>query len=243
VFNWFRKSSKAALPSLEVDMHSHLLPGIDDGVKDLEEAKTIISQFQDLGYRKLITTPHVFSDLYKNTPAIIRDHLQLVRDTLKINNINIDIEAAAEYYLDDSLFQHLKKGDELLTIGNKYLLFETNFITEPLILKEFIFQASSRGYKLILAHPERYLYLHENYEKIEDLLNRGVHFQLNITSLSGYYSKPAQKLAIKMIENKHVHFLGSDCHHMKHLELLKEMRGNRYFEKALNLPLLNNSLR
>jgi protein-tyrosine phosphatase len=243
VFNWLRKSSKETLPALEVDMHSHLLPGIDDGVKDLEEAKTIISRFYDLGYRKLITTPHVFSDLYKNTPAIIIQQLHLVKNALKTDNVNIDIDAAAEYYLDDSLFQSLKNGDELLTLGNKYLLFETNFITEPLILKEFIFHASSRGYKLILAHPERYLYLHDNYAKIEDLLNRGVYLQLNITSLSGYYSKPAQKLAIKMIENKHVHFLGSDCHHMKHMELLNDIRQNKYFEKALTLPLLNNSLR
>jgi protein-tyrosine phosphatase len=224
-------------------MHSHLLPGIDDGVKDLEEAKTIITHFQGVGYRKLITTPHVFSDLYKNTPTIIRHQLQLVKDYLSAHNISIELDAAAEYYLDDSLYQSLKSGEELLTIGNKYLLFETNFITEPLILKEFIFHASSKGYKLILAHPERYLYLHDNYHKIEDLLNRGVYLQLNISSLSGYYSKPAQKLAIKLIENQHVHFLGSDCHNMKHVELLRATKANKYFEKALNLPLLNNSLR
>jgi tyrosine-protein phosphatase YwqE len=110
-------------------------------------------------------------------------------------------------------------------------------------MKEFIFLASSKGYRLILAHPERYLYLHDQYGKIEDLLARGVYFQVNITSLSGYYSKPAQKLAIRLINDGHVHFLGTDCHHMNHVELLKKMQKNKCFEKALTLPLLNNSLK
>ncbi len=224
-------------------MHSHLLPGIDDGVADLQESETIIRELIDLGYTKLITTPHIISDLYRNTPEIIHEKLEAVREHLSGKKLDITIEAAAEYYLDETLYQALKNNEKLLTLGGKYILFETNFITEPLLMKEFIFLASSKGYRLILAHPERYLYLHDQYGKVEDLLARGVHFQVNISSLSGYYSKPAQKLAIRLINEGHVHFLGTDCHHMNHVELLKKMQTNKYFEKALTLPLLNNSLK
>lgn len=224
-------------------MHSHLLPAIDDGVTDLEEAEKIISEFITLGYKKLITTPHIISDLYRNTPQIIREQLAAVRTFLKERNLNISIDAAAEYYLDDHLFQSLKNNEELLTFGDNYLLFETNFISESLLLKEFVFLATSKGYRVILAHPERYLYLHNQYGKIEDLLARGVKLQVNISSLTGYYSKPAQKLAIELIEKGHVHFLGSDCHNINHIDLIKKARSSKYFEKALTLPLLNNSLR
>lgn len=223
-------------------MHSHLLPGIDDGVKDLDEMEIIIRELIDVGYTKVITTPHVISDLYRNTPEIILEKLEVARQFIAERKLNITIDAAAEYYLDETLYHKLKNNEKLLTIGGKYVLFETNFITEPLLMKEFIFLASSKGYKLILAHPERYLYLHDQDEKVEDLLARGVYLQVNITSLSGYYSKPAQKLATRLINDGHVHFLGTDCHHMNHVELLKKMQKNKYFEKALTLPLLNNSL-
>jgi tyrosine-protein phosphatase YwqE len=129
-----------------------------------------------------------------------------------------------------------------LTFGKKYLLFETNFITEPLNLKEFIFQASSKGYKLILAHPERYLYLHQHLEKAQDLLDRGVLFQLNISSITGYYSRPVQQMAHKLIDRGWVHWLGSDCHHAQQAKLIENAMSTRYFRKALDLNLLNNTL-
>src|SRR5687768_7113243 len=123
-------------------MHSHLLPGLDDGVKSLEESLTVISYFKDLGYKKLITTPHVMSDIYRNSTESILQKLAEVKNYLREKNIDIEIQAAAEYYLDDALVSALHRNAPLLTIGNRYLLFETNFLTEPFNLKEFIFQAS-----------------------------------------------------------------------------------------------------
>jgi tyrosine-protein phosphatase YwqE len=122
-------------------------------------------------------------------------------------------------------------------------LFETNFITEPFNLKEFIFLATTKGYKLILAHPERYLYLQHNLNKVQDLLDRGVLMQLNISSLTGYYSRPVQQMAFKLIDSKMIHWLGSDCHHFQHARLMGDAKSSRYFRKALALPLLNNSLK
>ncbi len=157
-------------------------------------------------------------------------------------NIVISLSAAAEYYLDEALFKMIETDQPMLTFGQKYLLFETNFITEPFNLKEFIFLATTRGYKLVLAHPERYLYLQNNFLKVQDLLDRGVLLQLNINSITGYYSKPVQKMAFKLIDKGWIHWLGSDCHHLQHAKLMTEAKRSRYFRKVLTLPLLNNSL-
>lgn len=227
---------------LSVDIHSHLLPALDDGVKTIDEAERIILHFQKLGYRKLITTPHIMSDVFKNTPATINEKLKVLKDHLRTKNIDIKLEAAAEYYLDESLSNMIENDQPLMTIGKKYLLFETNFITEPFSLKDFIFLATTKGYKLILAHPERYLYLHNNIGKAEDLLDRGVLFQMNISSITGYYSKPVQQMAFKLIDRGWVHLLGSDCHQFQHVKLVEDAQTMKYFRKALDLPLLNNAL-
>lgn len=243
MLTWFKKKYNTNLsPPLRVDIHSHLLPGLDDGVKTFDEAVNIISALKDLGYKKLVTTPHIIQDIYKNTPASIKlKHQQLVT-ILEEKGVEMHVEVAAEYYLDETLLQSLESNEQLLTIAGKYLLFETNFLTEPLNLKQFIFLATAKGYKVILAHPERYLYLNDSMDKASDLIDRGVLFQININSLTGYYSKQAQSMAFKLIDRGWVHWLGSDCHHLGHTQLLKDVRRNKYFQKALNLPLLNNSI-
>jgi protein-tyrosine phosphatase len=241
VFGWFKTKKQFEQP-LKVDLHSHLLPGLDDGVKSFEEAEAVITGFMNQGYQKIITTPHVMSDAYRNTAEMILAKLHELKQHLSTRNIDIDIHAAAEYYLDENLMQLLDRNQPLLTLGKQYLLFETNFLTEPLNLKEFIFQATSKGYKLILAHPERYMYLQEDLKKAEDLIDRGVLFQVNISSLSGYYSKPAQKAAQRLIDRGWVHWLASDCHQPSQLPILRDAMQTKYFAKAITLPLLNNSL-
>ena len=242
MFNWFKKNKSKNLPPLTVDMHSHLLPGLDDGVATLEEAEQIILSLIQLGYRRIITTPHVMSDAYRNTPEMILGKLETLKEHLQKRSIDIHISAAAEYYLDEALFKMVEAQQPLLTFGQKYLLFETNFLTEPFNLKEFIFLATTRGYKLILAHPERYLYLQNNLAKVQDLLDRGVLMQMNISSLTGYYSKPVQQMAFKLVDRGMIHWLGSDCHHLQHIKLIEQARDLRYFRKALTLPLMNNTL-
>jgi tyrosine-protein phosphatase YwqE len=244
VLNWFKKKNTGeeniSLPS--IDVHSHLLPGLDDGVKSFEESEEIILRFQKLGYKKIITTPHVMSDFYRNSNEDILNKLGELNHWLAKKNIQIQIEAAAEYYLDEELLKRVENDSPLLTFGNRYLLFETNFMTEPFQLKEFIFAATTKGYKPVLAHPERYIYLQDNFEKAEDLINRGVLFQLNISSISGYYSKAAQRMAFKLIDKGWVNLIGSDCHNLQHIQLLEETTSHKYFQKAISLPILNNTL-
>jgi protein-tyrosine phosphatase len=241
VFGWFKKN-KSQLPLPVVDIHSHLLAGLDDGAKSVDDAIAMIRSFSQLGYRKLVTTPHVMSDVFPNRSENILASLAVLHQRLAMEHIDIKVEAAAEYYLDETLVRSIKLGEPLLTIGGKHLLFETNFLSEPLNLKEFVFLASAKGYKPVLAHPERYLYIQEDIRKARDLTERGVLLQLNLTSLTGYYSRPAQATANKLIEQNLVHWLGSDCHHMGQMNLLQGIQKNKYLQKALALPLLNYSL-
>lgn len=241
MFNWFKKKRDTNL-GLGADMHSHLLPNLDDGVRSFEQATEIITRMVSFGYSKLITTPHVMSDTYRNTSEGILSKLGELREHLKQNNIQVTLDAAAEYYLDEELVRKVEMNEPLLTFGDRYVLFETNFLTEPLILKEFIFLATTKGYRLVLAHPERYLYLQQDLRKMEDLLGRGLFFQINISSFTGYYSKSVQMTVNKMIDQGWIHMLGSDCHHIQHANLIETALQTKYFQKALSLPLLNNSL-
>ncbi len=221
-------------------MHSHLLAALDDGVKTHEEALELIEHFYKLGYRKLITTPHIMSDYYRNEPESIKNKLAELNALVHAQNIPVTLEAAAEYYLDEELMKKVEAKESLLTFGNSYLLFETNFLNEPYQLNDFIFKVITQGYKPILAHPERYEYM--TLKKAEELRDRGVLLQLNIPSIVGFYSKPIQRLAIKLIEKGWVDLLGSDCHATLHLQVLEEAIQDKYFKKAVDLPLLNNSL-
>jgi len=243
VLSWFKKKNTLSNANrLVTDIHSHLLPELDDGVQSFEQAEEIILGFQQLRYTKLITSPHVMSDAYRNTNETILEKLKLLQQYLLSKKIYITIESAAEYYLDEVLYKRIEHKEPLLTFGKNYLLFETNFLNEPLNLKDFIFIATSNGYTPVLAHPERYLYLQNDFNKLQDLLDRGILFQVNTSSITGYYSKPAQQTAFKLIDMKQVHFLGSDCHHIKQIRLLESTQHMKYFRKALELPLLNNSL-
>ncbi len=240
MFSLFNKKNEVQKSPLKVDMHSHLLVGLDDGVKSLEEAIEVINDLAEIGFEKLVTTPHVMNDTYRNEPIGIKNSLIELERHLVTIGINIELQAAAEYYLDEFLYARIINKESLLTFGDRYLLFETNFISEPLQMKEFIFQASSQGYRLVLAHPERYGYM--TMEKAEDLRNRGVLFQLNSLSIGGMYSKSVQKMALQLIDRGWVDFLGSDCHNPVQSKLLKALQKNKHYQRACSLSLLNNTL-
>ena len=240
MFTFFSKDKEKQSSQLFTDIHSHLLPGIDDGVNDFDEALTVIRKMREAGYRKLITTPHIMSDTYRNDAVIIQSKLNELNQFVSENKIDVMIEAAAEYYFDTWLINEVNQSKPLLTFGDHYLLFEMNYMTEPYQLKDFIFKITMQGYKPVLAHPERYQFM--TLEKAEDLHHRGVLLQLNILSFIDYYSKPVRQMANQLVDHGWINFLGSDCHHIRHATLLTEAFNNRYVKRALALPLLNNHL-
>ncbi len=223
-------------------MHSHLIPGIDDGSKTIEESLEILKEFKKLGYRKVITTPHTMSDYYKNTPEIILSGLEKVRIALKENNIDIELEAASEYNLDAD-FEGLIDEKKLLTFGDNYILFELPFFQEPPMLDTIIWKLQTENYKPVLAHVERYPFWFKDWERVLDVKARGVLFQLNINSLTGHYGPDVKEVAEKLIDENLIDFVGSDCHNMNHIEVTKAALKFPYLHKIVKGgKLLNNQL-
>lgn len=238
----FRTKSKLDpidLSILKTDMHSHLIPGIDDGSKSMEETITLLRKFSELGYKKVITTPHIMADFYRNTPEIILGGLASVREEIKKQGINIEIEAAAEYYLDYHI-KDLIASKELLTFGDNYVLVELSFSQEQPGVKDILFELITEGYKPILAHVERYPYYNNQWDKIEEYSDRGVLLQLNINSLSGHYGPMVSRMAEQLIDRDWIDVIGSDCHHLAHLEMMDQLRTNPYLHKIVNKTNLLN---
>ena len=234
------------LAALGTDMHSHLLPGLDDGAETVEHSVELLRQLQALGYRKLIMTPHIMGDFYRNTPEGIRGALAALRKAAAAAGITgMELDCAAEYYLDESFGRRLEENEPLLTFGGeqRLVLFETSYINEPFNLTETIFNLQAAGYQPVLAHPERYTYLYGRFEELAQIREQGVLLQVNLNSLTGYYSAGAKRVAEKLIDAGLVDLLGTDTHHLKHLDTLRtKVLISPYLAKALALPLLNNTL-
>lgn len=236
-----KKANPVNFGDLVVDVHSHLIPGIDDGAPDMDATLKMLAEFERMGYEKVITTPHVMADFYKNTSEIILGGLKEVQEALASTDLKIQIGAAAEYNLDENFMKLIEQKD-LLTFGENYVLFELSFNTEPPQVNEAIFALVTAGYQPILAHVERYHYYHNDWEKVDDLKRRGALLQLNINSLSGHYGKPTRKMAEQLIEKEHIVLLGSDCHRLDHLRMMNEHKDNYYLSKAFELDLINRKL-
>lgn len=238
-FSFFKrkKTINADISRLGADIHSHLLPGIDDGAQDLDQSIAMINKFVELGYKKLITTPHIMSDMYPNSPNTILPALQLVRDEIHRLNIPIEIDAAAEYFTDDYLF-NLIDQEKLLTFHGNHVLFEFSFHTQPMMMHETIFKMQAKGYKPILAHFERYMYFQDTKQAAE-FREKGIKIQVNINSLTGHYGPHPRKQAEHLIDQKLVDVIGTDCHRIEHLLLLEKNLERSYFHKMLDLDLMN----
>jgi protein-tyrosine phosphatase len=224
-----------------VDMHSHLIPGIDDGSKSMEESLDLIRNYSSLGFRKLITTPHIMSDAYRNTPEIILGGLDKLRTAVKNEGIAMELDAAAEYYFDEAFTKHIKEKN-LLTIGGKYLLFEVSYMNAPENVNQVIFDIQIAGLIPILAHPERYPFWYNDFDRYYKLKESGVMLQLNTNSLSGYYGPDAKKIAERMINEGLIDFIGSDMHGARHMEALGKSLKEKHLWKLAAHGILNSSL-
>jgi tyrosine-protein phosphatase YwqE len=225
---------------LHVDMHSHFIPGIDDGAATMEDTIALLQAMQDLGYRKVITTPHVMSDYYKNTPEIILGGLEKVREAAKHHGLTLEVEAAAEYNLDADFEEKINKK-ELLTFGGNHVLIEMPFMQEPPNVKDMVFKLIMAGYRPVMAHVERYPFWHQQYEKITEMRERGALLQLNINSLSGYYGPVVKKVAERLIDDEVIDLVGSDCHHLNHVQLMRQCLTESSLHKLLAQKQLKNT--
>jgi protein-tyrosine phosphatase len=249
---WFgsKPAPVASLPEglapLVADMHSHLLPGLDDGAETVEQSVAMLRELQGLGLRKLVMTPHIMGDFYKNTPEGIRAALNALQAAaIQAGITNVELQCAAEYYLDEWFGRRLDRSDELLTFGGtkRYLLIETSYINEPFNLAETIFRVQSMGYQPVLAHPERYTYFYGRFDELKKVRDNGALLQLNLNSLAGYYSSGAKRVAEKLVDAQMVDMVGTDAHNLRHINVLRDKTlSTEYLRKLLAMPLLNSSL-
>lgn len=225
-----------------LDLHSHLIAGVDDGVETIEESIEIILELRKLGVFNIITTPHIKQERYPNSSMQIKCGLGLLRKELKRRKIKIRIDVAAEYYADAYFLELLLKRD-IMSFGKNYVLFELSYKRCPDNLEEIVDAIKKAGYTPVLAHPERYLYMMESFHLYHMMKDKGVYFQLDINSLSGYYSPKARKIAKMLLKKDMIEFVGSDTHKMRHLEVLKQTVNTRQFKRLYNSgKILNNAL-
>ena len=245
MFSLFKKKPQTTqaltYAGIQVDMHSHVLPGIDDGAQSVEESIVLIRRMMALGIKKIIATPHIMADFYRNTPETINGALEILRAELKKQDIDIEVQAAAEHYFDETLEKRVDER-KMMTMGDNYVLFEYSFISPPPNAFTVIQKMIEWGeYKPILAHPERYLFL--SIDSILNLRNWGCNMQLNTISLTGYYGKIVKKRAEELIDNEMIDFISSDMHHLRHADALQAALKLPYLEKLLvDYPLKNSLL-
>jgi protein-tyrosine phosphatase len=228
------------LSTVAVDMHSHVLPGIDDGAQTVEESIVLVQAMVNLGIRKIIATPHIMVDYYRNTPETIGTALQILKTELQNQEIEIEIEAAAEHLLDEG-FEVLLDENLVMPMKDNYLLFEMSFIDAHPNLIPLIQKMKELGYKPILAHPERYPYF--TIENCQTLKGWGCDLQMNTISLTGYYGAKTKEMAEAMVDYNLVDFISSDMHHTRHAAALEKSLKTSYLEKLLfDYPLKNQLL-
>jgi len=250
MFGLFKKKEKipdvtpaANWSFLKTDMHSHLIPGIDDGAVDMEQSLQLLRQMEEAGFSKVITTPHISLDYFPNAESTILSGLENVKKAVSENNINIEIHAAAEYMIDDSLLKKLSSDEALLTLDGKHVLFEMGFIQVDRNLMQVIFELQTRGYKPVLAHPERYnYYIDASLDEMIKLKDAGCLFQLNTIALSGYYGKHIKIFAEKLLKEGLYEFAGTDIHHDRHLNALLSINQPSIVQMLESYPFYNKNI-
>jgi protein-tyrosine phosphatase len=237
----FSPTEKKKLVYHTVDVHSHLLPNLDDGVQSLEESVEIITRLVSLGFKKIVTTPHVMKHRFPNARENIYSAYLLLQKTLSHRKVHVELEVAAEYYYDEHFLDLINKN-ELLTFGDNYVLFELSYKVKPFMLEQTIAKLIDKGYKPVLAHPERYGYYNkqEHYETLKDM---GLYFQINMNSTQGFYGSKVQKAVEKIIDLGVVDFIGSDIHSHKYTDsFVKSLKGKIYSQIFAKNQIKNDML-
>jgi tyrosine-protein phosphatase YwqE len=225
---------------LAQDIHSHILPGLDDGSPDVETSLQLLQSLSDAGIHKFICTPHVIGDMYRNTPETINQALSKLRNAVQQNGMSMEINAGAEYMLDDHFLELLRKKEPLMKLTKNYILTELSYSTAPEKLEKISFEININNYLPLMAHPERYPYYHKNYDAYYRLKELGFLLQVNLLSLTGYYGKNVAKAAKFILENKLADFVGTDLHHFNHLNVLTDTKSISLFEKYLGDKVYNS---
>ena len=236
MFSIFKKSPRLIelIPKGSVDIHSHILPGIDDGAKNVFQASKLIKEMHNIGFDEIIATPHTMSGVWNNTSDDIKKSYDVLIDN---NPIYRDVVRYSSEYLLDSTFLDKIQSEKLLCLKENYILVELSYLQQPINLYEIIYTIQDRGYVPILAHPERYAYYANDFKRYYRLKDLGCLFQLNLLSSIGYYGKSVAKTTQKLLLSNLIDFVGSDIHHQQHISCFYNklvIKGVGEIELAIN---------
>lgn len=231
---------KDLIPNGTVDIHSHILHGLDDGAKDIVDTKFLIESMKELGFDKIITTPHTTPLVWENSKESILSKLEQVRQEIPVLSEAVSLHAASEYLMDDSFLNRLE-SEQLLTLKENIVLVEMSYINPPINLYDILFKLISLGYQPVLAHPERYNFYSKDYDSFKKLKKSGCLFQLNLLSVTGYYGDRISEISDYLIKENMYDFVGSDIHHEKHISGFNSKVKIKNFSKLESL-FKNNSL-
>jgi len=223
-----------------VDMHNHLLPGIDDGAKNVDESLALLKGFSEFGVTNFVATPHIMHNYYPNTPKTIQKSLNALEIGIQKSELDIDISAAAEHMIDAN-FETLLENGAVMPIGKNYILIEMSYLQPAINFDNAIQKLATERYFAILAHPERYVFMFNKLGKHAHYKKNGMLYQMNILALSEYYGKDVQKMTMKLLDEGLYDFLASDVHNLQQLESLKEMKISEKLANTLR-PLIDSTI-
>lgn len=219
-----------------VDIHNHLLPGLDDGAQDSTESIELINSLREIGVRHLICTPHIMHNYYENTPEDIRASYTELKSEMDIRNIDdIKVDIAAEHMIDDN-FENILEDGSTMPLSDRFMLIEMSYLQPPINFDQAVNKIKSKGYFPILAHPERYSFLNQQKRNYYKLKEEGILLQMNLLSIAGFYGKSVQRASHILLEENLIDFAASDLHNMKQLNYLKETKVSaKSFDKLVNI--------
>ena len=222
-----------------VDIHNHILPGIDDGAQNVDESIQLIQGFGEIGISRFIATPHIMHNYYENDSKTINASLALLKAGLLENKMkDVSIEVAAEHMIDDN-FETLLEAGSIMPIRKEFILIEMSFLQPFINFKAVVESIKKKGYYPILAHPERYNFIRLNSRKYAEYKKQGILFQMNLLSLGDYYDAETQKKALKLLKDGNIDFIASDVHNLKHLEAIKNITLSKQKIAQLVRPINN----
>lgn len=229
-----------------IDIHSHLLFGVDDGSRTLEESVHVIKKLSEVGYTDIILTPHYINDsTYVSTREENLDVLKRLKVGLIRNNVNVNLYLGNEIYIDSEIANLLKNNIISSLNDTKYLLIELPMSGENEIYYDVFLDLINMGYKVILAHPERYISFQKDFNKIYELKELGVLLQSNVGSVLGDYGRGAKKTIKRLLKENLITFMGTDIHHNKEeytfIEKAKKKMGKYLTQKQINNIFENNA--
>ena len=246
LFNFFKRKKKAEPQKLfySTDIHSHVLPGIDDGAPNTNVSIALLEAMKSWGISSIVATPHIAEENFENTPQSIKNAYDKLNTRMLDLGVEMDVKFSAEYRIDNR-FRKMVEEDNLIIMPNNYLLIENSFVQPPIDLKNIIYELQLKDIKPIIAHPERYGYYQRNKESYESLYNSGCEFQINLLSLAGYYGDREKETALWLANKGYVSFVGTDLHHFGHVEVINRFLSSKEYPsiaEKLASTIKNNEL-